>query len=103
MKYLRTIVALGLMLVFTGASNNPVYGEIDFVANEPEFFKEARFFRVYFDKLGTAHDIVISMDAVESKYEKGYVIVQVTNSKVKLSWAPAEVSRRPKPSAFKEL
>jgi len=68
------------MLVFTGASNNPVYGEIDSVANESEFFKEARFFRLYFDNLGTAHDIVISMDAVESKYEKGYVIVQVTNS-----------------------
>lgn len=44
-----------------------------------ESLQEVKFFRVYFDALATAHRIVISMNAIESKYEAGYVIVAVAN------------------------
>jgi carboxypeptidase T len=80
MKYIRTIVALSLIVVLTGTGENALSGEVDSTGHNSVFLQEIKFFRVYFDKLETAHDIVISMDAVESRYEKGYVIVQVTNN-----------------------
>lgn len=80
MKYIRTIVALSLILVFAGTGENALSGEVDSTGHNSVSLQEIKFFRVYFDNLGTAHDIVISMDAVESRYEKGYVIVQVTNT-----------------------
>jgi len=80
MKYIRTIVALSLILVLTGTGENALSGEVDSTGHNSVSLKKIKFFRVYFDNLGTAHDIVIAMDAVESKYEKGYVIVQVTNN-----------------------
>jgi len=80
MKYIRTIVALSLIVVLTGTGENALSGEVDSTGHNSVSLQEIKFFRVYFDNLGTAHDIVISMDAVESKYEMGYVIVQVTNN-----------------------
>jgi hypothetical protein len=70
MRRLRRIVLLSLMmmLIMFATGVNPLSGKED-----------VRFYRVYFDELDTAHRIVISMNAVESKYEKGYVIVEVTN------------------------
>jgi carboxypeptidase T len=80
MKYLRTIVALSLIVALTGTDENALSGEVDSSGHNSVSLQKIKFFRVYFDNLGTAHDIVIAMDAVESKYEKGYVIVQVTNN-----------------------
>jgi hypothetical protein len=40
---------------------------------------QSTFYKVYFKKQATAEKIVISMNTVESKYEKGYVIVEIQN------------------------
>ena len=72
MKYIRTIVALSLIVVLTGTGENALSGEVDSTGHNSVSLQEIKFFRVYFDNLGTAHDIVISMDAVESKYEMGW-------------------------------
>ncbi|MBW2647671.1 MAG: hypothetical protein JRE23_16150, partial [Deltaproteobacteria bacterium] len=79
MKYLRRIVSvsciavlIGFLVVLTGIGENFILGEAIAESN-PESVQEPRFFRVYFDKIETAHNIVISMNAIESKYEKGYV------------------------------
>ena len=86
MKYLRYIVVfsailllISLLVVVTGSGKNSISGETITEA-KPESILEGRFFRVYFDRIETARKIVISMNAVESEYEKGYVIVEVTNS-----------------------
>ncbi|MGA1865572.1 MAG: M14 family metallopeptidase, partial [bacterium] len=86
MKYIRHMVVFGLIVILTGmvviltgTGKNSISGETA-SKSEPESIIEGRFFRVYFDKIETAHKIVISMNAIESVYEKGYVIVEVTNS-----------------------
>ena len=40
---------------------------------------QSTFYKVYFKKQAIAENIVISMNTVESKYEKGYVIVEIQN------------------------
>ncbi|MDQ1355597.1 MAG: carboxypeptidase [Acidobacteriota bacterium] len=67
-----------MMVLSFGPVKTSLYSEVKAGYN-PGFFEEARYFRVYFNDLDMAHKIVISMDAVESNYEKGYVIVEVTN------------------------
>jgi carboxypeptidase T len=42
-------------------------------------FQEARYYQVYFDNLDSAHKVVISMITVETEYEKGYVVVEVSS------------------------
>lgn len=54
----------------------PLTGGIEKQA--PVVEDNARYFRVYFDSMDMAHDIVMSMTAVESRYEKGYVVVETT-------------------------
>lgn len=82
MQLLKRIVIFSFIVILlsmgVGSASQPAQpGEVK-PSYEREFYQEARFFRIYFDTLETAHKIVISMNAVESKYEKGYVIVQVT-------------------------
>jgi carboxypeptidase T len=86
MKYLRRIVSIsciavliGFLVFLTGIGKHSISGEAT-AESKPESVQEPRFFRVYFDNIKTAHKIVISMNAVESKYERGYVIVEVMNS-----------------------
>ena len=86
MKYLRRVVRfsciavlIGLLVILTGIGKHSISGEA-IAESKPESVQETRFFRVYFDKIETAHKIVISMNAIESKYEKGYVMVEVMNS-----------------------
>jgi predicted deacylase len=64
-------------LLSLGTGNNALFSKVT-PGYMPEPFKDVKFFRVYFDDLDTAHNIVITMNALESKYEKGYVIVEVT-------------------------
>jgi hypothetical protein len=79
MKNWRQFVVLSLIgvLLSWGAGNNTLFGKVT-PGYMPEPFKDVRFFRVYFDDIDTAHSIVYTMNAWESKYEKGYVIVEVT-------------------------
>ncbi len=79
MKHLRRIVIFSFIVVFLifWPGKNPLSGQ-GATGYQPELFQEMRFFRVYFDDLDTAHKIVISLNAVESEYEKGYLIVAVT-------------------------
>ncbi|MFX0199234.1 MAG: M14 family zinc carboxypeptidase [Candidatus Hodarchaeota archaeon] len=86
MKYLREMVAfsaivllISLLVVVTGVGKNSISIEAT-AKSKPESIQGPRFFQVHFDKIETAHKIVISMNVVESKYEKGYVIVEVMNS-----------------------
>ncbi|MGE5342045.1 MAG: M14 family zinc carboxypeptidase [Candidatus Omnitrophota bacterium] len=85
MKYVRqifvftfilTIVSLGTGYHFPVTKPNPNTNGFEGTG----VFKETVFYRVYFDTLETAHKIVMSMEAIESKYETGYVIVAVRNS-----------------------
>ncbi|MGA1824201.1 MAG: M14 family metallopeptidase [bacterium] len=88
-KFRSTIIAtvlfccivffMGFLVVMTGIDKNSISRET-IARSTPEFIQEAKFFRVFFDTVETAHKIVISMNTVESKYEKGYVIVEVTDS-----------------------
>ncbi|MCP5108168.1 MAG: carboxypeptidase [bacterium] len=73
MKYLRIIIGLSLitLLLSTGADGNSLSGKT--AADD-----ETRFFRVYFDNLDSAHKIVMSLNAIETRYENGYVTVEVT-------------------------
>jgi hypothetical protein len=76
MKHLRYIVVLSVLaglisLLAVNASQADGDGLEDIM--------EPRFFRVYFDERETAHKIVISMNAVESEYENGYIIVEVAS------------------------
>lgn len=84
MKKLRLIMILMIMAALTGLAmgKSLAPGKVK-SENESKagFVQEPRFFRVYFDDLSMAHKIVISMDAIETKYETGYVIVQVSNEK----------------------
>lgn len=48
-------------------------------AQANETGRQSTFYKVYFDTQTTAEKIVISMNTVESKYEKGYVIVEIQN------------------------
>jgi carboxypeptidase T len=80
MKYIRTLVALSLIVVLSGTGENALSGEVDSTGHNSVALQEIKFFRVYFDKIETAHKIVISMNAVESKYEKKYVVVEVMNN-----------------------
>ncbi len=80
MKDLRRTVFLIFMvgLLSLGIGVTAFSSEVT-AGHEPEIFQEVKFFRVYFDELATAHKIVISMNTVESRYEEGYVIVEVAN------------------------
>jgi PKD repeat protein/murein tripeptide amidase MpaA len=85
MKLFKRIVVFSFIVILSGmgigsASQPEQPGEFN-TPYEPGFYQEARFFRIYFDSLETAHKIVMSMNAVESKYENGYVIVQVSSDK----------------------
>ncbi|NIM13649.1 MAG: carboxypeptidase [Candidatus Aminicenantes bacterium] len=81
MKYWRQFLVLNLIvaLLSLGAGNNTLFSKV-IPGYMPEPFKDVKLFRVYFDEIDTAHNIVITMNALESKYEKGYVIVEVTTS-----------------------
>ena len=80
MKDLRRTVFLIFMvgLLSLGIGVTAFSSEVT-AGHEPEIFQGVKFFRVYFDELATAHRIVISVNTVESKYEEGYVIVEVAN------------------------
>ncbi len=67
------ILIIGSDLVLLSAGT-PM-GETD------ESVRQSTFYKVYFDKQKTAEKIVISLNTVESKYEKGYVIVEIQNQR----------------------
>lgn len=80
MKLFRCIVVLVLVVMFSsfGLGKTSLSGEV-IARDNPGDFQEARFYRVYFTDLDMAHKIVISMDAIETKYETGYIIVRASN------------------------
>ncbi|MCP5108167.1 MAG: carboxypeptidase [bacterium] len=73
MKLLRIMIVLSfvVLLFSTGAAGNSLTGKT-------AVGDETRFFRVYFDELDSAHKIVMSMNAIETRYENGYVTVEVS-------------------------
>ncbi len=79
MKYWRRYVVFSFIvfLLSLTTGNHALFGKVT-PWYMPEPFEDVKFFRVYFDEIDTAHNIVITMNALESKYEKGYVIVEVT-------------------------
>jgi len=79
MKQLRRIMILMIIAVLIGlvTGRTSLSGEV-MTGLKPGFLEDARFFRVYFTDLDMAHKIVISMDAIETRYETGYLVVQVS-------------------------
>jgi carboxypeptidase T len=79
MKYWRQFVVLSLIVVLLslGTGNNTLFSKVT-PGYMPGPLKDVKFFRVYFDEIDTAHKLVITMNAWESEYEKGYIIVEVT-------------------------
>jgi hypothetical protein len=81
MKFLQRFVVLCFLVVLLGfgtGHNSPASEHTTGLKSQS--FEGIKFFRVYFDDRDTAHRIVISMNTVESRYEKGYVIVEVGSS-----------------------
>lgn len=79
MNFLKSIVLLSFIMVLMGAwTGGTVRAEDISNGNPIEALKDVRYFRVYFDKPETAHEIVISMNTVETDYKKGFVIVEIT-------------------------
>ncbi len=76
MKYFRCIYLCIIAAVLTGATFLGLPGLNDAAADT---HPEPQYFRVYFDSMDIAHKIVISMNAVETLYEAGYITVEVTS------------------------
>jgi len=77
MKYFQKIILIGFIILFgfigTGSkslSNGAAAGSS----------QEAQFYRVYFNDIALARKIVRSMNAIESPYEEGYVLVEINNA-----------------------
>lgn len=78
MRRLRRYVVLSfiMVLIFPGPGETYPAGKAT-MPYDSGVFQESRYFRVYYDEPDTAHRIVMSMNALESKYEEGYVLVEV--------------------------
>jgi hypothetical protein len=81
MKHLKNICVFCFIVLFsvTIAGSPPLSSDV--VKQDPGTDGEVLYFRVYFDSMDMAHNIVMSMNVVESKYEKGYLIVEVDGAR----------------------
>ncbi len=77
--YLKGFLFFGVLLVLIGLGSGHPWMSAKASADVAPWNPENRtFYRVYFENPDTAANIVISMNAVETKYEKGYIIVEVS-------------------------
>jgi|GEM_PF-718903 len=103
MRFLR-ILFLSFIVMMLGVGIGRTWASSDTGPGAgPDPFLEKTYYRVYFDDLDTAHRIVISMNVVESEYEKGYVIVEIASKAEynRLLAAGQEIEEIPDPLADK--
>lgn len=103
MRFLRILfLSIIVMMICLGIGKTWPSSDIS-SGDGPDPFQEKRYYRVYFDELDTAHKIVMSMNVVESEYEKGYVIVEIANKAEynRLMAARREIEEIPDPLADK--
>ncbi|MCP4114738.1 MAG: hypothetical protein GY737_04910 [Desulfobacteraceae bacterium] len=77
MKYHKYLLTFGLILFVAAICASYQASAAGKAQDVPGPYQESRFFRVYFDSRAAAHGIVKSFNAIESKYEKGYVVVEI--------------------------
>lgn len=81
MRHLRPIVLSTFIVIslILGIGNTPLSG-VDISDSHKEPIPGLKYYRVYYENIDTAHQLVMSMTTVETKYEKGFVIVEIANS-----------------------
>lgn len=76
---LKNVVPVLTVLFFTFHPAN-THAETATNAFDAQLYSQERFYRVYFTDPAIARKIVISLNAIESNYEKGYIIVQISST-----------------------
>ncbi len=78
MRKLRTFQSFSFILIITVLAAMVLFAQVNHGLAQSERVDDTLIVRVYFDDLQTARKIAIWIEPMESNYEKGYLVLEVT-------------------------